>query len=110
MWSAITWKGIRPRLIPAVYIRLETGDLSFSLALARRLLPVYSFVLHSAGVNGVSSLGGASVGMDTTSGNLAMRVLRDLVAGGPSRSVPLGSGWCSADARWADPECVSSRG
>ena len=42
--------------------------------------------------------------MDTTSGDLAVRVLRNPVAYAPGSSVALGSGWRSASALWADAQ------
>ena len=42
--------------------------------------------------------------MDTTSGDLAVRVLRNPVAYAPGSSVALGSGWRSASALWTDAQ------
>jgi hypothetical protein len=50
------------------------------------------------GVNDESALRGASLGVDTISGNLALRVVRNSLAGDPHSSVGLGSGWRSLDA------------
>ena len=47
--------------------------------------------------------------MDPTSGDLAVRVLRNPVADAPCRSVAVGSGWCSAGALWTDSEWHSDR-
>jgi hypothetical protein len=60
-----------------------------------------------SGVIGESSLSGTSVGMDTISGDLALRVLRNSLAGDTRGSVGVGSGWRSASALWADAEWTS---
>jgi hypothetical protein len=59
------------------------------------------------GGNGESSVSGTSVGVDTISGNLVMRVLRDSLASDPRSSVRLGSGWRSASTLWTDAEWTS---
>jgi hypothetical protein len=57
-----------------------------------------------------SSFFGASLSVDTTSDDLAVRVLRNPVAGGSCSSVALGSRRRSANAVWTDAECRSDRG
>jgi hypothetical protein len=49
-----------------------------------------------------SALSGTSVGVDTTSGYLAVRVLRNPVVGSPCNAVTLGSSRRSAYALWTD--------
>jgi hypothetical protein len=66
--------------------------------------------LAFGGVDSESSLSDTSVGVDTTSDGLAVRVLRNPVAGGPCSSVALGSSRRSANALWTDAECPSDRG
>jgi hypothetical protein len=56
------------------------------------------------------SLRCTSVGVDATSGNVAVRVLCNPVAGAPGSAVVLGSGGCSTNALWTDAECPSDRG
>ena len=47
--------------------------------------PCSLVLLKYLGVDGESSLSGTSLGVDTTPDNLAVRVLRDLVADGPRK-------------------------
>jgi hypothetical protein len=47
--------------------------------------------------------------VDATSGHLAVRVLRNLMVGGPYCAVAVGSSRCLADALWADAECPRDR-
>jgi len=61
-------------------------------------------------ITGAVTFCGTSFGMDTTSDDLAVRVLRHPVAGGPCSSVALGSGRRSANAVWFDAECCRDRG
>jgi hypothetical protein len=55
-------------------------------------------------VDGESSHSGTSAGLDTISSHLAVRVLRNSLAGDPFSSIAVGSGWCSAGTLWADAE------
>jgi len=55
-------------------------------------------------VDDESSLSGTSAGVDTTSHDLAVRVVRNPVAGDPSSSLALGSSRRSADALWTDAQ------
>ena len=65
--------------------------------------------LGFGGVDDESSLSGTSVGVDTTPGHLAVRVLRNLVASGPCSAVSLGSRRRLANALWTDAECPRDR-
>lgn len=60
------------------------------LVLVRRLLPVHLSVRRLGGVDGESSFCGASFSVGTTSDNLAVRVLRDPLAGRPGSSIVMG--------------------
>ena len=51
-----------------------------------------------------SSLSGTSVGVDATSGHLAVRVLCNLMVGGPYSAVTVRWGGRLANALWTDPE------
>ena len=82
--------------------------LVIQFVLAWRLLP-FTCLLRIRRVDGESSLSSTSVGMDTTSGDLAVRVLRNPVAYAPGSSVALGSGWRSASALWTDAEWPGHR-
>ncbi len=79
-------------------------------ALAGRLLPLTCPFSVSGGVDGESSFCGTSFGLDTTSDDLVVRVLRNPVASAPGSSVSLGSGWGSANALWTDAQCPGDRG
>ena len=72
--------------------------------LVRRLLPIRLYVLGLGGVDGESSFCGASFGVDTTSDDLAVRVLRNPLAGGPCGSVVLGPGRRFTNVVRADAE------
>lgn len=48
--------------------------------------------------------------MDTISGHLALRVVRNSLAGDPRGSVGVGSGWRSFNALWTDAEWTSDNG
>lgn len=61
-------------------------------------------------VDGEPSLSGTPVGVDTISNDLAVRIMRDPVAGSPCSAVALGSGRRSVNALWADAECPSDGG
>jgi hypothetical protein len=74
------------------------------------MLAVHLSLICIRGVDGESSLSGTPVGVDTTSRDLAVRVLRNPVARGPCRTVVLGSGGRSANALWTDAECPRDRG
>ena len=64
-------------------------------------------VLLEFGSKCESSLSGTSVGVDTISGDLALRVLRNSLAGDPRSSLGVGSGWRSISALWTDAEWTS---
>jgi hypothetical protein len=55
-------------------------------------------------VDDESSLSGTSVGVDATSGHLAVRVLCNLMVGGPYSAVTVRWGGRLANALWTDPE------
>jgi hypothetical protein len=56
------------------------------------------------------SIASWDVGVESTSCDLAVRVLRNPVARGPCHTVALGPGRRSANALWTDAECPSDRG
>jgi len=62
---------------------------------------------HSKLDYGESALRGASLGMGAISGNLALRVLRNSLAGDPHSPVGLGTGWRSPYALRAIAEWIS---
>jgi hypothetical protein len=89
----------------AVIHSIANRRLVLQVVLATRLLPVHLSFLGFGGVDDESSLSGTSVGVDATSGHLAVRVLRNFVAGGPRSSVTWGSSRRLANALWTDAEC-----
>ena len=89
---------------------IANRKLVFKLPLARRLLPRVCPISVGGGVDSEFAFCGASFGLDTTPDDLAVRVLRNPVAGAPSGSVILGSGRSSANALWPDAKCSGDRG
>ena len=69
-----------------------------------------AFAVFEVGeVGGASSLFGASFSVGTTSDDLDVRIVCNLVVGGPCSSVTLGSCRRPADAVWANAECLGDR-
>ena len=98
----------RERVVPRESLSTISDGLNQQTVLAR-FLPVPLSFLRIRRVDGESSLGGTSVGVDTTSGDLAVRVLRNPVVGGPCSSVAVGSSRRSASALWTDAEWPGDR-
>ena len=60
--------------------------------------------------DGGHSLSGTSLGMDTISSRLAVRVMRNPLASASCSALAFGSGWRSPHALWTDVERGSDRG
>ena len=61
------------------------------------------------GVNGEPSFSDTPVGVDSISGDLAVRILRNPLAHDPCSSVAVDSSWRPASARWTDAERSGDR-
>jgi hypothetical protein len=60
--------------------------------------------------DGGHSLSGTSLGVDTISGHLAVRVMRNPLASASCSALAFGPGWRPPHALWTDVECDSDRG
>ena len=89
---------------------IANRKLVFELPLAGGLLPWACPFSVSGGVDSEFAFCGTSFSLDTTSDDLAMRVLRNPVASAPCNPVTLGSAWGSANALRTDAQCPGDRG
>jgi hypothetical protein len=112
-WCARNEQPLRGKLsgplTPQAYMPLQIRNFFSGSLWQAACFP--SHVLFVFGeVDGESSICGTSFGLDTTSDDLAVRVLRNPMASAPCSSVTLGSCWGSANALWTDAQCPGDRG
>lgn len=78
-----------------------SGGLNFVSPLPRRM---WCGLNPFSEGDGGHSLSGTSLGVDTISGYLAVRVMRNPLASASCNALVFDSGWCSPHAFWTDDE------